>query len=204
MTLLLRAVPYLVLLAIGSVLTWGVHHAGSKAGFGAGQAAGYELGRTAGYDAGHRAGSESGYKRGVADAQKLHDAAMLTLLAESRAEAAKSLREVHVLAEEEKRRGEAAIVSARLEYAGVAAHRDRLVARLRAAPARDPVRPADDRGGVPPAGAAGDGAAVPAGALPEQARVDLADLAADADWANGQFAVCHRYAGTLKRHERPP
>lgn len=204
MTLLLRAVPYMILLAIGSALTWGVWTAGARAGYSSGQTAGYELGRTAGYDSGHRAGDKAGYERGVRDAQKLHDAAMLTLLAESRAEAEKTLREAHGLAEEEKRRGEAAIASARLEYAGVAAHRDRILVRLRAVPARDPVRPADDRGGLPPAGAAGDGSAVPAGALPEQARVDLADLAADADWANGQFAVCHRYAGALKRHERPP
>jgi len=198
-TLLLRAVPYLVLLAIGSLLTWGVWLAGSKAGYSSGQSAGYELGRTAGYDSGHRAGDRAGYERGVRDAHQQHDASMLVLLAESRADAEKVRREVSEAAEQEKRRYEAEIASARLDYAGLAAHRDRLAARLRAVPARDPVRPANDRGGLPPSGPPGADRAAPAGLLPEQTRVDLVALAADADADVAQFAICYRYADAMKR-----
>lgn len=204
MTVLLRALPYLILLAIGSLLTWGVWTAGARAGYSSGQSAGYELGRTAGYDAGHRAGDKAGYQRGLADAQRQHDASMLVLLAEGRAAAEKAQREAHERADDERRRSEAAIASARQDYAGVAAQRDGLLARLRAVPARDPVRVSGRDGGLPAAGSAGADRAPPAGLLPESTRDDLARLAADADADAGQYAICYRYAAALMRHERPP
>lgn len=142
------------------------------------------------YDAGYLAGNRAGYLRGVRDTQTLHDKAMLTLLAESRAATEKALRAKEDANRDAERRHEAAIAAARLEYAGLVASRDRVLARLRSAAARDSVRPGDSNSGLPQADPAGTGLTIPGKLLHAEHREFLVDLAADADRINANFAIC--------------
>ena len=185
MTALLRLLPYLIVGLLLAAAVWWI--------------------RDQGYRVGYADGDRVGFRRGIEQAQKTHDASMRILLAESRAQAEQARRVASEAVEQEKRRYEAEIASARETAAGdlaaAVAHRDRLLARLRAAGARDPVRPADDRGGLPRAtDPAGPGAPPAAGAFPGPDRAELVRIAFDADALSAQYAICYRYADAVRRH----
>jgi hypothetical protein len=177
-------IRYLPHLAVGLALAGGVYWVSAQR-----------------YDAGYLAGDKAGYLRGARDAHKLNDAQMLTLLANSRAEAEKALREREQVARDEERRYEAEIASVRQAHAGLVADRDRAIARLRAAQARNPVRPASGSSGVSSPEPAGTGLTIPARSLSESDGEFLIQIAADADGLNAQFAICHRYADAMRRHK---
>ena len=161
------------------------------------------------YSAGKLDGETDGYRRGFEAATKLHDAAMLALLAESRADAERALREARDATEAENRRQRADMADALAErdrnLSVVDAERQRLLARLRAVQRTGSQDRSPDRGGgLPATGSAVAVASTPARLLHAATLGDLADLARDADTDIEQFRICYRYARSMKAAPATP
>ena len=160
------------------------------------------------YDAGCRACEDAGYKRGVRDAQLLHDKSMLALLAESRAEAAETLKATNDANRETERRQQAEIDSYAWAIQAMAGAVDaqftRLHERLRVAQrARAASRVPDSGSGVPAAASAEPEPTFADWLVHPMGGADLVRLAESAERDLAQLHVCHRYADALRRHERP-
>lgn len=157
------------------------------------------------YDAGWRAGDEAGYSRGVRDSQLLHDKAMLTLIAESRAAAAETLKATNDANRETERRQQAEIDSYAWAIKAMAGAVDaqftRLHERLRAAQrARAQDRVPDGGSGVPTTASAEPEPTFADWLVHPMGGADLVRLAESAERDLAQLHICHKYAQSLKRH----
>lgn len=163
MSLIYRAIPYLLLLGVIMGVVWLIHDAGKDAGFSAGQADGYNQGQSAGFNAGKIQGNEEGYKRGVADTQKLNDQETLRVMAEYRAEAEQVKREAAEDAKRQEERDRARIEFARTAYTTAMRRLDAdfklLRERVRRAEARSALRLPGDPSRLPEATAIAIGSA---------------------------------------------
>lgn len=159
---------------------------------------------TAGHNAGHGAGYQDGHTRGADEAYRIADANALSLLADSRAEAEKALREANESRQAEESRLAAEIDSARTQAAAdlesVRNQRDRLAARLRVVQTGGAVRPADSSGGVP-----ATTEAIPAGAFPTGALLAAIgrniERASDAEQLNVWYGQCLRAYNSLRNED---
>jgi hypothetical protein len=151
------------------------------------------------YAAGYLAGDQAGYKRGAYDAHRENDAQMLRLMADSRAAASEALRAREQQARDNERRYEAENAAVRDRYSGRAADLQRVIDRLRAVPARNPVCASAGSPGLPDPGAAETVDAAPAGLLSPPRREAFARLGSDADDIAAEHAQCAVYIDAVKR-----